>query len=370
MPDEPKQPDTTRAGGPRVRAGPRVRSKRRVRPERRKGILMLAKIVVFVTIFANSGLLIWYLSGRSISFGGGPSARNLVAEPRTVDFGQVEPGEPPTRSVTIRNRSRAGLDIESIDFTDESFRLKTQPADLHVDGRGELQLDLVSLARVGGVHEGEMWIYVHGDDKDAVVVTLRGETMLPRLALSAKWLNFGEVESAQGARLPLTLGNKGNRPLRIDSIAVRGEGFGLVEPFAPVTLAPRKVMTIEVAFVPAKTGASTGELVIAGNDPHTPERTIRLAGSFGTAAEQARTVRQAVDTLAAAKRDLTTAYTYLTYKSTNKLLTQDRNRMGQELFERAWPNYERANEYLRTVDPSLTDNEFYVDELGQLQRRH
>jgi hypothetical protein len=43
--------------------------------------------------------------------------------------------------------------------------------------------------------------------------------------------------------------------------------------------------------------------------------------------------------------------------------------MGQELFERAWPSYERANEFLRSVDVRLVDAEFYVDDLGQLQRR-
>jgi hypothetical protein len=136
-----------------------------------------------------------------------------------------------------------------------------------------------------------------------------------------------------------------------------------------VTIAPGKVLTVEVAFVPARIGTAEGELVISGNDPNNAERTIRLAASYGTAAERERNVAQAIAARDQAKRDLSTAFTYLSYSSTDKALTRDRHRMGQELFERAWPSYERANEFLRSVDVRLVDAEFYVDDLGQLQRR-
>jgi hypothetical protein len=342
---------------------------RAARRGKRKGILLLAKVVIYLTIFANMGLLAWYLSGHQITLRSGARTQPLVANPDQLDFGQAEPGSPLTRTVMIRNRTRGDVEIEAIDMTHDSFRLKTQPGDLRLAARAEVEVIVVYVPRIGGVNEGEMLVHLRGDDAEPLRVPLRGETMLPRLAVSTSALNFGEVASGEGARLPLKVANKGNRPLRVETITVRGDGFGLVEPFAPTTIAPGKALTVKVAFVPARIGASEGELVVTANDPNNAESTVRLAGSFGTAAQQARNKAQALALLNDAKRDLNSAFAYLSFQSTDKLLMRDRHRMGQELFEKAWPNYERANAMLRSIDPSREDREFYVDDSGTLQRR-
>jgi len=192
---------------------------------------------------------------------------------------------------------------------------------------------------------------------------------LPRIDVSARSLDFGETTTAAGARLALKIGNRGNARLQIKAITAQGDGFSLVEPFQPRTLDMKETMTVEVGFVPTKLGASEGRLIIASTDPNEAEKTVALTASYRSAESRDREIGQARDVLRKAKEDLNTAYALLTFESTNKSLMKTRRDMGRTKFEQAWPNYERANEVLRSLDPSRVDTEFYVDGEDVLHKR-
>ncbi len=336
---------------------------------RRRRVLIVVKIFVFAMILANMGLLAWYVSKHPIKLRAGGRARVLTVRPAELDFGRAEAGKPLTQKVTIRNCTRDEVEIQFVEFTNGSFRLKETLHNLALARRGEVELTVIYEPDVGGVSTGEMRVRLRGRSSPELVVPLRGEAPLPRLVLSAGSLEFGEVKTRAGARLPLKLLNKGTQALKVTGIAVRGQGFGLARPFTHGTIKPNASLTIEVVFVPTKTGASEGALLITSNDPNEQEMTVGLSGSFGAAAKRQREKARALALLDEAKRDLNTAYTYLSERSTNKLLMRERHRMGREAFEKAWPKYESANSILRSINPALEDKEYYVDNSGALKRR-
>jgi hypothetical protein len=331
------------------------------RRRKRRRRLFVLKLVVFVLIFANIGFLGWYVWKHPFEWHVGGTRRYLAAKPGKLDFGQAQPGTPVAKTITIRNRTRDEVEIQLIDFTDASFRVEPDERNIALPPRGRVELTVIYAASVGGVSKGEMHLRVRGQSSPDLIVPLQGETLLPRLALSTQLLDFGEVKTRAGARLRLGIRNGGTMPLTVSAVAVRGDGFGLTRPFAPVGVEPGETLTVEVAFVPAKIGPSEGALVVQSNDPNQSEITVALAGSFGAAAKAQRERAQALALLNDAKRDLGIAYAYLSFTSTNKLLERERHRMGQETLDKAWPKYERANETLRSIDPALEDKEYYLE---------
>jgi len=334
----------------------------------RRGLIFV-KIFVFAMMAASLGLLTWWVATHPIKMRIGKGTRVLAVKPAKLDFGQVEAGRRLTDKVAIKNRTRDEVEIQFIEFTNDSFRLKEKVRAVKLPPRGQVELTVVYEPNCGGLNQGEMRVRLRNQSSPELVVDLRGEALLPRLVLSPTSLAFGEVKTTAGSRLPLKLRNLGTELLKVTAVSVRGQGFALVKPFTPGTIRPNSVCTIEVAFVPAKQGASAGLLMIASNDPSEPEMIVLLSGSYGTAAKKEREKAQAMALLAQAKQELNTAYTYLSYRSTNRLLMIQRHQMGKNALNRAWPKYERANQMLRAIDPSLEDTEFYRDDEGHFGRR-
>ena len=336
---------------------------------KRKRVLFFVKVIVFLLIFGNLGLLAWHVLRGKVRIRLGESGAVLRAEPETIDFGEAAAGRALTKEVTIRNRTGRELDVAYIGFTGDSFRLKDAFGGVTLPPRGQTTLTVVYEPHIGGENDCEMQVRLRDEHGPCLRVPVRATALLPRLGVSPKSLDFGDVTTTGGGRLALTIANKGNAPLRIKAITVQGEGFGLVEPFRLQTLVSKQAITVEVAFVPARMGIGQGRLVIVSTDPNEPEKTVALSASYRSAEGRDREIAQARDMLRKAKEDLTTAYAMLTFESTNKLLMKTRRQMGRDKFQQAWPNYERANAILRSIDPSLVDAEFYVDEEMNLHKR-
>ncbi|MBN1916720.1 MAG: choice-of-anchor D domain-containing protein [Verrucomicrobia bacterium] len=340
-----------------------------VAKRKRKRVLFLVKIVVFLLIIGNLGLLGWYVLRDKSGIRLGEHGPELRAEPEAIEFGESAAGTVLTRDVTIRNRTARDLEVAQVTFTSDVFGLREPFGGCRLPPRGQTTLTVVYAPRGGGDDDCEMRVQLAGASKPCLRVPVHGRTLRPQLGVSANSLNFGDVATTGGARLTLKISNKGNAPLRIAGVTVQGEGFGLVTPFAAQTLGSKQVITLEVAFVPARMGACQGSLVIASSDPDQAKKTIPLSASYRRAESSGREIAQAQDVLRKAKEDLTTAYALLTFESTNKSLMATNRRMGREKLEQAWPNYEQANRILSSIDPRLVDTEFYVDKDDILHKR-
>jgi hypothetical protein len=339
------------------------------RPPGRGPTVMLVRALAWVLILANLGVLVWYVWKRRPDLFTGGHRSLLVATPAQLDFGAADAGTKQTRPIVIRNRTKNDVEIASIAFTNTSFSLEERPYGITLAPGQEVELTVVYEARAGGVNKGEMQFWMPAESEPELVVPVRAVALLPRLVVTPETIRFGEVTARADASRKVTLRNGGTRPLKITTVSVRGDAFALARPFAAMTLEPEASMVIDVVFAPSTTGAFDGEVVISSDDPDSATKIVSLSASYGITVQKERDKAAALALLQEAKRELTAADAYLSYRSTNKLLMRDRHRMGQEAFEKAWPKYERANEMLKAIDPALEDTEFFVDSEGHLQRR-
>ena len=109
-----------------------------------------------------------------------------------------------------------------------------------------------------------------------VELTGRGTpTPVPRLALSASALGFGNTLVGSSTRQPVTLTNTGGADLVLGTLSVTGDYR--VAGACPATLAPRQSCGIEVTFAPTLPGQRPGEVRIPSNADSSPDK-VTLSG--------------------------------------------------------------------------------------------
>jgi hypothetical protein len=119
---------------------------------------------------------------------------------------------------------------------------------------------------------------------DVVVSNLYNGPVIPApsLNVSPSSVNFGNqaINTASGPQT-ITLTNRGQAPLTISSFTVTGANasdFSADTFECPLTLAVSATCTIDVTFTPGAVGNRSASLVIADNDPTSPQ-TIALSGT-------------------------------------------------------------------------------------------
>jgi hypothetical protein len=114
----------------------------------------------------------------------------------------------------------------------------------------------------------------------------------PALTISATRVSFGNVQVNTATTQSVTLTSTGTAPLTINSAALTGTGFSLVQASFPITVNPGHAVALSVRFNPAVAGAATGQLTVTSNSSTNASATVALSGS-GTAAPAAASVSPA-----------------------------------------------------------------------------
>ena len=125
--------------------------------------------------------------------------------------------------------------------------------------------------------------YVVGSDRgflDNVSVTRGSDnTSLPSITVDPPTLAFGEVFVNQSHIQTITIGNTGDAPLVIQSLNISTSDFSVEETSLPLTLDIGSQATIDMMFNPTMAGDQLSAIVIASNDPTTPELNVELRGT-------------------------------------------------------------------------------------------
>ncbi len=94
--------------------------------------------------------------------------------------------------------------------------------------------------------------------------------------------DFGVVVVDMSSIRSFMLSNSGTADLTLGALSKTGDDFSILnDRCSGVTLAPTKICTFQVAFMPVSEGTKTGSVAIPSNDPDVPMLTISLAGSGG-----------------------------------------------------------------------------------------
>lgn len=100
------------------------------------------------------------------------------------------------------------------------------------------------------------------------------------IAVEPAAIDFGPSAVAIEAQAGLTVGNRGTGRLTLSArIEPEGQGFGVES--MPEDVAAGQASDAVVRFTPASRGAVAADLVLASNDPDTPELRVPLSGQGG-----------------------------------------------------------------------------------------
>lgn len=233
---------------------------------------------------------------------------SMTVAPQAIDFGRAAIDVVVTRFVTISNRSRARLPIESLEVIGDAFSL-AEPRPTEIAPQGTARVDVVFKPKTLGKLEGNLRFVLRTADQLPFVVPLQGFGGGPKIRLQpALALSFGSIPaphlatarrvSVQNVGTPpsdasdtsnhLILGHKGRPPLVAivpANPATRAEEFDVVVPsnFDALVGLPAKAganaVDLDVRLTPSSLGLKEADLVVFSNDPQTPAVSLRLVAN-------------------------------------------------------------------------------------------
>ena len=127
--------------------------------------------------------------------------------------------------------------------------------------------------------------------------------------------DFGVEAVGMSSTRSFMLTNSGTADLILGALSKTGDDFSILnDRCSGVTLAPTKICTFQVAFVPQSEGAKTGGVSISSNEPDVPLLTISLSGSGGAASGNSGTtaVPYGENVTAAPTADVNLSFTSVT----------------------------------------------------------
>ncbi len=232
----------------------------------------------------------------------GDVGAEIVVNPRSLDFGDVEVGQTRTRMLTIQNLGLADLEIGELVISGrEGFDVRQDGASvagprtppLRVPGQGSTLLEVVYTPVGLGTANGQLDIRSNAINGGSTTVDLYANGAVPCMNVVPDTLNFGPsllVDDREGPtpnRRALIIENCGSTPLQIDRIELDDPAgvFDLVDPPEPVEGGllelPGAVgdeeppsANLEVGFWPLAIEAYGGYLRIYSNVPPIDEPTV------------------------------------------------------------------------------------------------
>jgi hypothetical protein len=197
----------------------------------------------------------------------------MVVDPLLIDFGAMEEGEEAIDAFWVSNEGTGPLEVLDVVLTGPaSFTILSSPTlPLELDVGGQIKFDVAYSPEA----VGEMGhVTVTGTDSlnPEQTVELLGTWSVPELQIDPDFVDFGELPPDCEELTTILLRSIGTGPLTVDSIALAGEGYTIVNaPDTPVVIDPGEAEAVEVSFLPTEDREYLGTLQVGSNDPAGPK---------------------------------------------------------------------------------------------------
>ena len=196
----------------------------------------------------------------------------------SVSFGNVNANSSGSQTVNVTNCGNASLDISSITSSDPTVTTSGSCASVAPGSVCPVTLTYTPVS--SKATSGTITL---ADNAQTIPqsVLFNGQGIAPEIIAQANPLPFGHVlVGASAVDGMLLISNGGRATLSVGTVTVSGAGYSLVNNGCKQALPANSYITcpIEIAFAPASSGTQTGAVVIASNDPATPQLTVELTG--------------------------------------------------------------------------------------------
>ena len=214
------------------------------------------------------------------------SVPNIALSDTAHDYGSVSVGQSATWEMEIYNVGKADLIIDSVSGDDNVFEiLTTLPETIPAGCSGKLEIRFTPTET--GDYNITLLVYSNDPNNGITHVYLSGKGIAPDIWVSDTSHNFGE-ELSPGDTILWTfyIKNTGEYDLRVDSITSSNPIFGVLAPFAKLSISPGDSISVVTYCSPQDTGSYQGILTIYSNDPDEPEVEIKLSATATAISEK------------------------------------------------------------------------------------
>ncbi|MFZ2983809.1 MAG: choice-of-anchor D domain-containing protein [Minisyncoccia bacterium] len=207
----------------------------------------------------------------------------LTLSATALSFGNVTLGATsPSQAITLTNTGTASLSITSLfAFTGDFGGSGSCSTSVPLAPGASCVLNVTFTPTMSGSRTGTVTMATNepGGTK-TIPLSGTGVVLAPVLSLSATSMDFGSVNvGTVSPSKPVTITNSGTAALQItDLFSFTGDFSGSGSCSTSVPLAPGASCVLNVTFAPVMSGARTGSITIASNDPG-GMKTVTLSGN-------------------------------------------------------------------------------------------
>jgi PKD repeat protein len=206
-----------------------------------------------------------------------PPVKYFEINPKTLDFGSVEPGTVKTINLKLTNPMSENISIDLITANDERISFDKKSFILYKNSSESVNVSLKQTeAFWSNTH---MRIWFNSTSGSFMDVPVSAKNWAPVLTSDQDPVDFGAVTLNSLVTKTVKLGNSGITDLIISGITVNATpaDFKLVGQNCSI-LPPGQTCDVQLSFKPTKKPAQQSYLNITSNDPVTPIRKITIKG--------------------------------------------------------------------------------------------
>ncbi len=207
-----------------------------------------------------------------------PEAPWLLIDKQVIDFTTVEIGKPRTVQLGLGNLGKSGLNVTSISSSSPLFSVSGTTFTIPRDSLVHVEVTFAPSS--ASLVAAELTVASNDPDSPQKTVALIGRGIAggsPRIALSPAQLNFSSVKIGSSSSLKVTLTNNGSDILHLDSVLTTNPVFSFS--LSSNALAFGRSMEMGITFIPADTGAVSGQLQIFSDAANAIAATVVLTGN-------------------------------------------------------------------------------------------
>ncbi|MCF7810385.1 choice-of-anchor D domain-containing protein [bacterium] len=201
----------------------------------------------------------------------------IVAEPDTVQFGEVGRNRNAERVINICNEGEINLEISEIFVEGRYFSIDLDTIYV-VEPDGSLQCAVTFSPEEIGDFRATLFISSNDRQNEELVIPLYGTGKGPEIAVDSDSLDFGLLAVNESDELILTISAVGLTDLTVTDVEVRGSPTFLSAIENEVFIELNNSFELPVSFNPGTDGLLTGILTVHSDDPENGELEINLAG--------------------------------------------------------------------------------------------
>lgn len=218
----------------------------------------------------------------TVAFGlsGYGTQAGLVADPATLDFGQVAVGNTARKGVTVLNASVSDLTVQSVTGPSGAFSSSALPQHGQlIPAQSSFAIPVTYQPKNPGSDGSTLGITLTNGSSLTVPLTSTAVVAHPHLALQPPTLNFGLVPRGHTVTKTFQLTNTGNVALTVTKAKAPYDAFRTDQPLGEgKQISPDTSVVQPVTFSPLTPGRAVSRYLVTVDDNHGPHYE-RLVGT-------------------------------------------------------------------------------------------